>query len=132
MMSAAIFRSKPSVSDAQEATLPAYIRAQGRLSLRVEKGIFKSKIADLYEAGGYRLKFPRGDGLEATIVNTGGGMAGGDHLYFDLGMGESTSLIVSTQSANANPRPVKLYQAQSSSVSRVMKPIAMSTTSGPW
>ena len=105
MMSAAIFRSKPSVSEAQEATLPAYIRAQGRLSLRVEKGIFKSKIADLYEAGGYRLKFPRGDGLEATIVNTGGGMAGGDHLHFGLGLSESTSLIVSTQSAE------KIYRA---------------------
>ena len=105
MMSAAISQSEKSERTDQLSTLPAYIRAQGRLSLRVEKGTFKSAIADLYEAGGYRLKFPRADRLEATIVNTGGGMAGGDHLHFDLAMAEQTSMVVSTQSAE------KIYRA---------------------
>lgn len=87
------------------STLPAYIRAQGHLSLKVTKGPFKSTIADLYEAGGYRLKFPRADRLEASIVNTGGGMAGGDHLQLDLDMAEQTEMVVSTQSAE------KIYRA---------------------
>lgn len=54
----------------------------------------------LHETGGYRLKFPErsGDTLEAVIVNTGGGVAGGDRVSIvaQAGAGARISLTTAT------------------------------------
>ena len=92
-------------SDARVQVLPSYIRARGRLGLRLKEGSPKSSIVDLHEAGGYRLKFPRANLCEAIIVNTGGGLAGGDHFHFDLALDKGAKAVVSTQSAE------KIYRA---------------------
>jgi len=62
-------------------------------------------LADLAEAGGYRVKFPRGPVPEAVVINTGGGMAGGDGLDIAVTMGEAAAATVTTQSAE------KVYRA---------------------
>jgi len=103
----AISLSDLSSSGVAVPALPSYIRARGRLSLRLKKGPHKSTIVDLHEAGGYRLKFPRADQYEAMIVNTGGGLAGGDQLHFDLALDDGATAVVSTQSAE------KIYRAES-------------------
>ncbi len=54
------------------------------------------------ETGGYRARFPRGGAPgvpEAVLINTGGGMAGGDHVAFDVTLEASASAVVTTQAA---------------------------------
>ena len=101
----AISLSDRSWQGASAQPLPSYIRARGRLALRLKEGIAKSTIADLHEAGGYRLKFPRAAMCEAMIVNTGGGLACGDELLFDITLDAGAKAVVSTQSAE------KIYRA---------------------
>jgi urease accessory protein len=60
----------------------------------------------VFETGGMRLRFPHsGDICEAVILNTGGGMAGGDQARFAFAGGPSSQAIVTTQAAE------KIYRA---------------------
>jgi urease accessory protein len=90
-----------------EAVTRRTIRAEGRVRARFHSTPGVTKLAALYETGGYRLKFPRGERCEAVLVNTGGGMVGGDELAFSLDADEDAELVVTTQSAE------KLYRAES-------------------
>lgn len=100
-MSAAI-----SLSDAVQAS-PVSIRAQGRLAARFARAGIRTALADLRESGGYRLKFPRGSACEAVIVNTGGGVAGGDDLAFAFTCDSGASATITSQAAE------KLYRTDS-------------------
>ena len=82
-----------------EAATPRIIRADGSVRARFENSSRGTRVASLYESGGYRLKFPRGDLCEAVLVNTGGGMVGGDHFALTLDVAEAAALTVTTQSA---------------------------------
>ena len=85
--------------------VPASLRARGRVKLGFVAAGGGTVLADLAEAGGYRVKFPRGPVPEAVVINTGGGMAGGDGLDIAVTMGEAASATVTTQSAE------KVYRA---------------------
>lgn len=94
--------------DPSEPILPAYVRASGgvRLDLAVTgRGTRAMRIA---ESGGYRVRCPRAHGgpCEAILINTAGGMAGGDHMRVDVSAGECASAIITTQAAE------KIYRAQ--------------------
>jgi urease accessory protein len=67
-----------------------------------------TSIADLAERGGYRLKFPnaRSPRSEAVIINTGGGVVGGDRVAFDMTLAPHTSVAVTTQAAERIYRSV--------------------------
>ena len=93
-----------SLSDAPVAS-PVSIRAQGRLAARFSFIGPRTALADLRESGGYRLKFPRGERCEAVIVNTGGGVAGGDDLAFDFTCDDGASATITSQAAE------KLYRS---------------------
>lgn len=58
-------------------------------------------IAVLAEKGGYRLKFPRthASHAEAVIINTGGGVVGGDRIKLDFTIAEGADATVTTQAA---------------------------------
>jgi urease accessory protein len=77
-------------------------RAVGRASLAVaatEGGTVRTHV---HEAGSLRLRFPNGqvDGtLDAVIVNTAGGMTGGDRFDFDIKVGAEAKLAVTTAAA---------------------------------
>lgn len=83
--------------------------AAALMSLRVVGGVaagFKcvggeTRLADLRERGGYRVRFPATHAahIEATQINTGGGVVGGDRLRFGFSAGPSTDVIVTTQAA---------------------------------
>lgn len=94
-----------SLSDPRLGSL-ALIRAEGTIRAAFSARGRATAIARLYESGGYRLKFPKGAACEAVIVNTGGGMAGGDHVTLDLDVGDHANVTVTTQSAE------KLYRAE--------------------
>jgi urease accessory protein len=55
----------------------------------------------VHEDGSLRVRFPNatGDALEAVIVNTGGGMAGGDRFAIDLKVGAGARLVAGTAAA---------------------------------
>lgn len=79
--------------------LPAYIRAQGRVRLGFAANARGTHIADLSESGGFRVKFPKGRICEAVVVNTAGGMTGGDALEMQITATAGAQAVVVTQSA---------------------------------
>lgn len=81
-------------------------RAAGRLVLAAKAEGGATRLDELVEGGGYRIKFPQPErGLEAVLVNTGGGLLGGDAAAFDVTAGAAADLMVTTQSAE------KVYRA---------------------
>lgn len=69
-------------------------RAKGEIGLEVGQ----SGLVRLHEAGGYRVKFPKNEHLqEAVLVNTAGGLVGGDTL--DIHVKADAPLMVSTTGA---------------------------------
>lgn len=81
------------------AQLPAYVRAQGAIRARFDAQGGATRIAELYETGGYRMRFPRGPRCEAVIVNTGGGVAGGDHVTMSFAAGPGAQVVCTTATA---------------------------------
>ena len=80
----------------------APLRTEGVARLRVERVAGESVAMDIDEQGPLRLRFPRtraGDSLEAVIVNTGGGIVGGDRLTVEVGSGEGASISLTSQAA---------------------------------
>jgi|SRR5580698_3187723 urease accessory protein len=77
-------------------------RAVGRISFDVAATPGGSKRTRVHEAGSLRVRFPNGlsrDTLDAVIVNTASGMAGGDDFGIDIEVGANARLIVTTASA---------------------------------
>lgn len=82
-------------------------RAAGRIALSVAAQGGVTRRRDVYEDGPLRVRFPNvfGDALEAMIVNTAGGIAGGDRHDLEMAAGEGASLTVTTAAAE------KVYRA---------------------
>lgn len=82
-------------------------RAQGavRFDVRCEDGI--TRRGRLHESGSWRVRFPspEDDGLSAVLVNTAGGVAGGDRFDIAISAGEGAGLTLTTAAAE------KVYRA---------------------
>ena len=75
-------------------------RARGEARLRFARAGARTAVANAYETGGLRLRFPRAEAeCEAVLVNTGGGMAGGDRATIEIAVGAAAQAFVTTQSA---------------------------------
>jgi urease accessory protein len=76
-------------------------RAVGRIAVSVASLAGRSRRARVHEAGSLRVRFPRGEAgqLDAVIVNTAGGMAGGDRFDLAVTVGEGAGLTVTTAAA---------------------------------
>jgi urease accessory protein len=77
-------------------------RAVGRVAFSVAAAPGGSKRSRVHEAGSLRVRFPNGisrDKLDAVIVNTAGGMAGGDDFGIDIDVGPRARLTVTTAAA---------------------------------
>jgi len=61
----------------------------------------------LYQEGAARLHFPHNDKgcFEGVMINTAGGMTGGDHMIWDIRLGRETTAMFTTQAAE------KVYRA---------------------
>jgi urease accessory protein len=83
------------------ATLPASIRASGALRLVVAHTNSGSAAEDIAESGPLRVRFPRvrEERLEAILINTAGGIVGGDKLTFQIETREEASLTLTSQAA---------------------------------
>jgi urease accessory protein len=75
-------------------------RAVGRLSLAVNTQDGRDAIADLHQSGCGRFLFParaKDQPLEAVVVNTAGGLTGGDRFDINVNVGEGARAVLSTQ-----------------------------------
>ena len=77
------------------------VRARGGVSIAFKADATgTTRIADLHEWGGYRAKLPRTHGLaEAVLINTGGGLLGGDGVAFGVTVAKNANAQITTQSA---------------------------------
>jgi urease accessory protein len=76
-------------------------RARGTIALGVGVRDGVTGRVHLHEAGSLRARFPNCDvgELEAVILNTAGGIAGGDQLTIEIAVAEAARLTVTTAAA---------------------------------
>jgi urease accessory protein len=77
-------------------------RAIGRIAVAVRTAAGGSRRQRVHEAGALRVRFPNGmsrDTLDAVIINTAGGMTGGDRFDIDVAVGAGARLTVTTAAA---------------------------------
>lgn len=80
---------------------PLQIRAHGGVRVRFGQVGARTARLESAESGGYRARFPnREDGAcEAVLINTGGGMTGGDSLRVDIAAEAGADAVVGSQAA---------------------------------
>lgn len=76
-----------------------YQRSQGEACLYVKNIAQKTHIDRLYQQGCAKLRVPtpRSKGLEAIMINSSGGMTGGDRLKWCFKARDDTALTITTQ-----------------------------------
>ena len=77
-------------------------RATGDIGVTITATAGVSRRARVHEAGSLRVRFPNGESrgtLDTVIVNTAGGMTGGDRFAIDIAVGASARLTVTTAAA---------------------------------
>lgn len=89
--------------------LPPLQRAIGEARLAVHMIAGRTRLADLYQRGAAKIRFPMAEGmpLEAVIINTAGGLTGGDRLAVSLNVAEGAHAVIATQACE------KIYRAES-------------------
>ncbi len=75
-------------------------RARGEARASFQRTGGRTEPERLFETGGLRWRFPRSKGsCEAVIVNTGGGVAGGDVFSVELALNEGAEVTTTTPAA---------------------------------
>lgn len=76
-------------------------RAVGSVALSVKYVAGKTRRDEVHEAGSLRVRCPGApaEELEAVIINTAGGIAGGDRFALGIAAGQGTRLVVTTAAA---------------------------------
>lgn len=93
----------------QIATIvPAMQRTSGSGRISVKAGDGRTRLDRFYQEGAAKIRIPRRPGetgLEAVLINTAGGLTGGDRLAWDVHAGAGTALTLTTQACE------KIYKA---------------------
>jgi urease accessory protein len=94
-------RGKNASEKADSAKTFAANRAVGKIALAVRATAGITRRARVHEQGSLRVRCPGppAQELEAVIVNTAGGMAGGDRFAVDIAVAPGARLIVTTAAA---------------------------------
>ena len=77
-------------------------RSDGEVRLAFKRRGRRSVLARLYQRGAAKVRLPqteRADAPEAVLINTAGGVAGGDRFAFDVALAEGAAALVTTQAA---------------------------------
>lgn len=77
-------------------------RAIGDAQLAAKQEAGATRIKDLRQSGALKLVFPRTHGqrsMDAVIVNTAGGVTGGDRFFLTIEVGKNAHLRMTTQAA---------------------------------
>jgi urease accessory protein len=96
-----------SAATAENAVFAAN-RVRGTVTLRVGARNCVTQCVHLHEAGGLRARFPNCEAgeLEAVILNTAGGIAGGDQLTVAISVEDGGRLTVTTAAAEKAYRSI--------------------------
>jgi urease accessory protein len=87
--------------------VPDYVRASGGIRVRFGASTGRTQALERAESGGYRVRFPRtAETCEAVLINTGGGMAGGDRMHAEISLDPAAAAVLTTQAAE------KIYRSQ--------------------
>ncbi|MEH6546740.1 MAG: urease accessory protein UreD [Sneathiella sp.] len=84
-------------------------RSEGRVEIRMKMRDNQSHLSHLYQRGCGRVRFPSIDRLdfpEAVLINTAGGLTGGDAMSYDVELEPTTRLTISGQAAEKIYRSV--------------------------
>lgn len=84
-----------SFSDLQNR--PPRARGQVRIGISLRDG--QSRLSRLYQSGSLKVLFPRNAGLQAVLVNTAGGITGGDSFSTEVDIGPDCEFTMTTQAA---------------------------------
>jgi urease accessory protein len=92
-------------------------RATGHIALSVAASAGRTRRVRVHEDGSLRIRFPNAapEALEAVIVNTGGGMTGGDRFAIELEVGAGASLIAGSAAAE------KIYRSNGPDAEMTMR-----------
>ena len=96
---------------AKSAEIFAANRATGRIALSVDHSNGRTRRQRVHEDGSLRVRFPHegADPLEAIVVNTAGGMAGGDNFSIDIAVGSGASFVAGTAAAEKIYRSLRTF-----------------------
>jgi urease accessory protein len=87
------------------ANIAERVAAQGELVVALKAG--RNRVERLYQEGAAKIRMPKtaADALEAVLINTAGGLTGGDRLAWSVAVGEGAAATVTTQACE------KIYRA---------------------
>ncbi|AQS41218.1 MAG: Urease accessory protein UreD [Candidatus Tokpelaia hoelldobleri] len=90
-------------------------RMDGRAVVSVCHRDDQTGLERLFQQGAAKLLFPQGSGnqFEIVMINTAGGMTGGDSLEWEITSGANTSVVVTTQAAE------KIYRALDDTLAQI-------------
>lgn len=73
------------------------VAARGAIAVARDGG--RTRLRDLLQDGAAKIRLPSvdGDPMEAVLINTAGGLTGGDRIAWEIGVGEMASLALTTQ-----------------------------------
>jgi urease accessory protein len=75
-------------------------RVNGGIRVLFRKQGQRTCLFDCEERDGYKIRFPKGSqACEGVIINTGGGVAGGDVVAHEVTLGEAASVTLTTQAS---------------------------------
>ena len=88
---------------------PAPQRVAGTARLFCGRHGGRTRLERLYQDGSAKIRMPAvaADPLEAVLINTAGGLTGGDRLGWEVGVGAGASASITTQACE------KVYRAES-------------------
>ena len=84
-----------------------WARGCGRIAVRAEAGV--TRLSRLYQDGCGKIRLPRdarAEGLEAVLINSSGGLTGGNRMEWAAEVGDGARLTRSTQACE------KIYRAR--------------------
>jgi urease accessory protein len=102
------------------STSPAPLaRSEGRVEIRMKLRDGQPHLSHLYQRGCARVRFPSIDRIafpEAVLINTAGGLTGGDRMTYDVELDPATKLTISGQAAEKIYRSVGTMATISSEI----------------
>jgi urease accessory protein len=96
----------PPVQPDAPTAAPQRARGRARLAVRREDG--RTRLKTLFQEGSAKLRLPRdrSEAIEAVMINTGGGVTGGDRFDWSVEVGDGAVATVTTQACE------KVYRAE--------------------
>lgn len=88
-----------SQSDGAGRAVVRHQRARGRLRLAFRRRGGRTRLKELFQEGSAKARLPRAfaEPPEAILINTAGGLAGGDRFCSEIVLEEGAGLVVTTQ-----------------------------------